>query len=220
MTIAYSFDVWLTLIKSNPEFKLRRNSMFFKNFNPCDYNLEKVSEIIRKIDIEGNKMSEITGIHVSSYILIYQILKELGNQNINKQILDLIHVRIQSLFLEYQPSLYDKNTAKVLKKLFEDRYYLTILSNTGFITGHTLDIVLHNLGIRQYFQNAFYSDEICVSKPNCNAFFEVQFNYRNQPNKIIHVGDNPIADGGCINVPGFEYFQINSNDKTILDLIK
>lgn len=29
----YSFDLWLTLIKSNPEFKLKRTIFFYDKFN-------------------------------------------------------------------------------------------------------------------------------------------------------------------------------------------
>jgi len=30
----YSFDLWLTLIKSNPGFKAERAHYFFENYNP------------------------------------------------------------------------------------------------------------------------------------------------------------------------------------------
>ena len=52
-----SFDLWLTLIKSNPEFKNKRNSLF-KDFFEVDCSLEKVSEVIRYYDVLFNNINE------------------------------------------------------------------------------------------------------------------------------------------------------------------
>jgi len=213
-----SFDLWLTLIKSNPEFKARRDFMFYELFNPCNFSLEEVSAIIRRVDISSNQISEITQIHVPCERMIYDILKDLVNEEIEYSTILTVKNRIQSLFIQYPPSLYDKDTAEVLSDLFNLDCILNILSNTGFITGRTLDTVLTSLRIRKYFRFAIYSDEIKVSKPNSAMFDKVSALSPYRLKDIIHVGDNLQADGAS-EQSGIEYFQINSNNKTIIDLL-
>lgn len=98
--------------------------------------------------------------------------------------IEIAKKRIQTLFMTYPPTLYDDNTVKMLKRLFDSNYTLNILSNTGFILGSTLDLVLTNLGIRKYFQFAIYSDQECIAKPNSFIFEKViaKANYLPQHN--------------------------------------
>lgn len=217
----YSFDLWLTLIKSNPEFKSRRDLMFFELFNPSGLSKEEVSAIIRKVDVKSNHISEITELHVPCERMIYDILHELNfpSEEITHALLLMIFTRIQSLFLEYPPVLYDENTLSTLEQLHEQGCQLNILSNTGFITGATLNKVLVKLGIKKFFNFSLYSDNTRLSKPNVKMFDLVKDMYFDCVS-IIHVGDNPMADGACINNPSFSYFQINSNHKTIIDLLQ
>jgi putative hydrolase of the HAD superfamily len=97
----YSFDLWLTLIKSNPEFKARRDLMFYELCNPCDCSLEEVSGIIRKIDIHSNEISEITQIHIPCERMICDILYALGNTDVTYNTIMVIKNRIQSLFIQF-----------------------------------------------------------------------------------------------------------------------
>lgn len=216
----FSFDLWLTLIKSNPTFKLRRDEMFHSLFNPKELSLEEVSAIVRKVDINSNRCCEVTHLHVPVERMIYDILQELevSEAECDNYAIEIAKKRIQTLFMTYPPTLYDDNTVKMLKRLFDSNYTLNILSNTGFILGSTLDLVLTNLGIRKYFQFAIYSDQECIAKPNSFIFEKVIAKANYPAASIIHVGDNAIADGACTKV-GIKYFQINSNTKSIKDLI-
>jgi len=213
----YSFDLWLTLIKSNPEFKEQRDLLFHETYNPQGLPLEEVSAIIRKIDIDSNKCSEITELHVPCERMIYDILQGMKHNNITFDLIHRIKGQIQAYFILLPPSLYDEYTKSTLELLYRQGYILNIASNTGFILGDTLDMVLEQLGIRKYFKFALYSDELGTSKPN-NMFFIQILEQSFRGSKIIHVGDNPIADGGSVNA-GIVYFQINSNEKTIKDLL-
>lgn len=217
-----SFDMWLTLIKSNPEFKEKRNKMFYKDFNPNSLSLDEVSAIIKKHDVETNIMSEQLGLHINSRIIIYNILKELGHKEFtsdNFQYIDYIDEKIQILFKQNPPTLYDENTSNVIRELFHEGKSMNILSNTGFIHGKTLNEVLYQFKLSRYFEFKLYSDEIGISKPNLQAFQLIK--ERSSSDRILHVGDNPIADGNCSKGnTNISYFQINSNNNSIIDLLK
>ena len=215
----YSFDLWLTLIKSNPEFKRRRDLMFYDLFNPTETPLEIISTIIRNVDIKSNECSEITQMHVPVERMIFDILQnlEVDKCDINSKTINIIKHRIQSLFISFPPSLYDEDTKNVIESLFGNGNILSIGSNTGFILGDTLDLVLTSLGIRKYFKFALYSDQMCISKPN-PAFFDSIVSRSFSGSKKVHVGDNVIADGACV-YSRIDYFQINSNENSIKDLL-
>lgn len=213
----YSFDLWLTLIKSNPKFKEQRNLLFYRDYNPRELCIEDISAIIRKVDVDSNICCEITGIHIPCEKLVYDILQELGNKDITNYKILKIKKYIQGLFIRYHPSLYDEYTLNVIKSLYGNGNILSIGSNTGFILGSTLDLVLDELKIRKYFKFALYSDELNISKPNPEFFKNITIRSFYQ-SKIVHIGDNVLADGGCVN-SNIDYFQINSNNKTIIDLL-
>jgi putative hydrolase of the HAD superfamily len=224
----YSFDLWLTLIKSNPEFKEKRDRIFFDSFNPIGKPFEEVRQIIKEVDVSSNLYSEMFGIHVDSTRMIYDILRRLSyNSNPLSLDIEMIDLDVQELFLDYPPTLYDKNTHEVLEKIRDLGATLNIASNTGFIQGNTLNSTLVDLGIYGLFNFSIFSDEIGISKPDFFFFQkiydkvrEVNLNVKFREFKsIIHIGDNPNADIKGAEEYGFEVFQINSNDKTILDLV-
>ena len=219
----YSFDLWLTLIKSNPMFKEQRDAMFFDLYNPKGIPSEKVRAIVAGQDVKANQLSESTGIHVPVEHIVGGVLNELGYVPINIDVISMIVDSIQSLFLKHPPILYDTNTRSVLEELHDDGSRLSILSNTGFIKGTTVRQFLAEINIGDIFANEYFSDELMLSKPHKRAFIQM---VNSDPacrthllnGELIHVGDNPVADGASV-LAGIPFFQINSNEKTIKDLL-
>ena len=69
----YSFDLWLTLIKSNPRFKQERTSYFYEKFNTKNKSIEEVALIFRQVDLMVNAINEKTG-----PVLVDSLLKREG----------------------------------------------------------------------------------------------------------------------------------------------
>lgn len=219
----YSFDLWLTLIRSNPMFKEQRDAMFFDLYNPTGIPLDKVRAIIAAHDVKSNKLAESTGIHVPAEHIVGNILTELSYVPINIDVISMIVDSVQALFLKHPPMLYSVDTRAVLEQLYDEGSTFSILSNTGFIKGTTIRQFLAEINLDDIFADEFFSDELMLSKPNRRAFTHV---YNTNParrthllnGELVHVGDNPIADGASV-LAGIPFFQINSNDKTIKDLL-
>ena len=215
----YSFDLWLTLIRSNKKFKEMRNSLFCSFYNPGGYSLQYVTSIIHEIDEMSTKYSEMTGEHVQSTHMIFQILSRLGNKIILLTEINSIDKAIQDFFITFPPVLYDNSTLDVLNSLSSNGKILNILSNTGFIHGSTIKKVLPLIGIDYtVFNYQLYSDELNMAKPNPNFFNAMRTFQGSRAEDILHVGDNPIADGGS-EAAGIKFFQINSNYKRIIDIL-
>lgn len=194
-----SFDLWLTLIKSNPEFKSRRN-LLFKDYFEIDCSLERVAEVIRYYDVLINYTNENTGLNVDTFEIYFLILNALNVKIDDIEIDRLIHFykETEFLFMEFKPNLIYPQIHLLLKEIVEQEKTLNILSNTGFIKGDTLRKLINHLELEQYFSFQLYSDETGFSKPNVKMFELVFDQIRKDKivNKleVLHIGDNKIAD--------------------------
>lgn len=195
----FSFDLWLTLIKSNPLFKKKRN-ILFRDFFTIEWNEETVDNTIRKYDVLCNKISEKTGNHIDFrhiYCLILNDLK-LNIDIVDKGSFDEFYNLSEHLFLEYMPELIFPKISLLLKQIQSEGKTTNILSNTAFIQGATLRKVISHYELSDYFSFQLYSDEIGFSKPNALSFERVFANTKQFQsvikNDIVHIGDNRYAD--------------------------
>lgn len=220
----YSFDLWLTLIKSNPLYKQQRSNYFFEHFNPKKKTQEEVFLIIREIEKMVDVVNQTTGYSIHCTEIAAMILHQLEYDCSNLGIKDMVAVMhlLQQQFLDCPPSLYDKDTAAVLRYIHAEGNTINILSNTAFIIGDTLEKLLEMLGIKQYISFSIYSDLCGLSKPN-PAIFSILTDAvfpKASISEILHVGDNAIADIAGAKAYGIDALQINTNSKTIKDIFK
>jgi len=224
----YSFDLWLTLIKSNPEFKTERTKIFHRDFNPCHKSIDEVAKVFRQVDLMCNAVNENTGKNIDSDEMYLMVISLINDNQLNVKDIDTgtLYHDMETLLFNYLPVLYSPVTIEVLDHLKnKSGGTFSLLSNTGFIKGVTLKKVLSELKIDQYFDFQLYSDEAGMSKPN-PAFFELMLqNIKrvNHPkqinlNNIIHIGDNPVTDVEGANAAGIKSMLINSNDQDITSL--
>ena len=206
----FSFDLWLTLIKSNPDFKLKRDTLF-KDFFKIDKDLDEVRKVIRHYDVLFNKISEKTGNHIEREEVFLLMLDALGKdiEAIDGENLNQFFQQVDDLFLNNMPVLLWKNIEEQLIEIKEKNKTASILSNTAFIHGDSLRKVLGHLGLADYFSFMIFSDEVKASKPNLRVF-EIMFDKINdfrtlEKKEILHIGDNQIAD-----YDGAKTFGVNS----------
>ncbi|WP_027380058.1 HAD family hydrolase [Chryseobacterium daeguense] len=194
----FSFDLWLTLIKSHPEFKAKRVELFSSFFN-VEKPIEEVSKVVRYYDDLCNSINEVIGRNVDTFEIYLLILNSLqvDIKQINKEILNEFYQKSENLFLEYSPVVIFKDVHDFFDEIKNQGKTINILSNTGFIKGKTMRKFLINENLDQYIDFHIYSDEINCSKPNPRIFQEVKNLIKNQDldlKQILHIGDNPIAD--------------------------
>lgn len=225
----YSFDLWLTLIKSNPYFKIERTKIFHRDFNPGGKSIDDVARAFRQVDLMCNAVNERTGKNIDAdemYLMVISAINDnqypLADVNIDK-----LYADMETLLFYYLPVLYSPVTIEVLQHLKQKGdCSLSILSNTGFIKGRTLRKVMVKLGLDTFFNFQIYSDEEGMSKPN-GALFKLMVQKVKECNKlklidlsgIIHIGDNPAADIAGANDAGLNSLLINSNNLSILTLL-
>ncbi len=220
-----SFDLWLTLIRSEPTFKRRRANFFKQHFDLKDRSAEEIDAVFRFQDHAFNRLSEITGRSWQAEemygLVLHQLGVDLGPLSIND--LTAIKNDCNALFYQYPPQFYTSETKNILAKIIDrQQFTLNISSNTGFIEGKILRLILEDLDILSYFEFCIFSDEIGYSKPS-PLFFDAVFeqihglyNGQIQKNQVLHIGDNAASDIFGGQNFGFQTLQINhQSDVTI-----
>ena len=194
----FSFDLWLTLIKSHPEFKAKRVELF-SSFFDVKKTIDEVAKVVKYYDDLCNSINEVIGGNVDTfeiYLLILNAL-EVDVKQLNKDQLNQFYQKSEDLFLEYKPVVIFENLHQFFDEIKNQGKTINILSNTGFIKGKTMRKFLIHENLDQYIDFHIYSDEINCSKPNPLIFQEVKNKIKDQElpmNQILHIGDNPVAD--------------------------
>lgn len=194
-----SFDLWLTLIKSNPNYKLKRN-LLFKDFFEIEYNIEIVSQKVRYYDVVCNSINERTGKNIDTDEIYLLILSSLGYDinKLNRKMLEEFYKESEKIFFENEPVFINSNTHKIFNDLKNEGITMNVLSNTGFIKGKTLRLFLDKNNLGGFFDFQIYSDECNYSKPNVEIFNlvydKIKIKKETLKSQVLHIGDNLIAD--------------------------
>lgn len=227
----YSFDLWMTLIRSDPRYKQARATLFSEYFNPKKKSLDQVMAEFRFVDLLSNEINETTGLNLDAQELYLMVIKRIGGSKALLSTVELpwLSQRLEELIVDYPPVVYSHETLDVLNNLKEKSgATFSILSNTGFIPGRVLRSLLGRLGIGHLFEFQLYSDEVGMSKPNL-ALFRKMLGMIPHANwdtsapdlqKVIHVGDNPHADIFGALRAGIRACLVNSNQVPLSILLQ
>jgi len=224
----YSFDLWLTLIKSNPTFKVERAKHFHARYNTADKSLAEVNAIFRSVDLMVNNINEKTGKNIDAEEMYLMVISLINDYSIDFNAVDVdnLYTEMEVLLLEHMPLIYCSESLDVLNRLKDSgKSTISLLSNTGFIKGVTLRKILKHLKIADALDFQLYSDEVRMSKPN-PMFFQLMLDTIDREkhtslelHDVIHIGDNPIADCSGAEAMGIQSLLINSNHLKINHLL-
>ena len=226
----YSFDLWMTLIRSNPSYKTQRSAYLFEKTNFTGKTREEVLEIFKKVDLMANAINERTGGHIPAEELYLWVIGWIndGDERIIKTIdFSSVYRDMEEIFLSHPPVLYAEDTLGALENIRREASdsSFSILSNTAFIKGRTLRKVFPGLGLEGFFDFALYSDEAGMSKPN-TALFRLMLDTVAvnkgvaDPKGVLHIGDNPVADEEGARTAGIDAWLVNSNGRHISSLLE
>lgn len=206
----FSFDLWMTIIKSNPDFKPKRAELLKGKFQ-INKSLTEINSVTRRYDILFNTISEKTGHHIPRDAVFLLILEELGIeiQFVSLEQLDDFFYESDRMFLNHLPLIIWDGIIELLETIKNEGKSASILSNTAFIHGKVLREVLQRLNLYDFFSFMIFSDEVGISKPNVKIFelmyLKILDLRKLEKSQILHIGDNKLAD-----YEGANNFKINS----------
>ena len=197
-----SFDLWMTLIRSHPEFKKKRAELFCRFFSVAD--LAGAESAIRKTDLVVNHINETTGGNIDALEMYLLALHQLNDswKSVTPDCLERFYSGTELLFENYAPLPVDDSVTDGLKMMQDKGLSMNILSNTGFIKGKMLRKALDKMDWAHYFSFSIFSDETGHSKPHTAMFGEVWNEVKKlkirsgqiAKKEVLHFGDNPFAD--------------------------
>lgn len=218
----YSFDLWLTLIRSNPAFKQERTKYFHQHYNYAHKSIDEVATAFRQVDLMCNTINEKTGKNIDADEMYLMVLSIMNNYQLPLHDIDVdaLFKDMDRLLFNYIPVVYCSQTIAALDQLKQQGCTINLLSNTGFIKGSQLRQILQLLGLSKYLNFQLYSDEAGLSKPNTKFFKQMLdgaflLHQDMGPEQIIHIGDNMKADIEGAHHAGIHSKLINSNHKCI-----
>ncbi len=187
-----SFDLWMTLIRSNPEFRPARNAVFRSAIAPA-MPAEEFDRIVHEQDSIADTIAEQDGRDMSFEERVQMIAQAATASHVNALTMEGLYQQQTELLETHPPILLSPRTADVLEQL-GTRYDLAVISNTGFIRGREMRRMLGSLGVLESFQYLIFSNEIDSPKPD-KRIFDVLLQLAQVPaGAVTHIGDNMIAD--------------------------
>jgi putative hydrolase of the HAD superfamily len=206
MTKAFSFDLWGTLIRSNPQFKPEKSALI-RDFFRLDRTDEQIHQAFVRADLILDNLQENFCLQPDLLTAWGVVLNEIGLKKSEpeeiKNFLNLYHRK----FLEFPPMFFDE-VADLFDKLKRiNDLELFVLSNTILVVGEVLDLYLQNTPLKNL--KTFYSDRH-FAKPDRRAFELLPVK------PLVHIGDNLVTDGACQKF-GIEFFQVHRNGKNLMD---
>lgn len=199
----FSFDVWNTLIKANPEYTRHRNQLISWAYG---LNLHEAAELYTQTKFFLDQSAEIGRVCMQTHECwelldanIRRFLRKNGDSCPEMQLPTLIN-QCERAFCDNLP-IFTQETKDLLLRLKDNGCDLGIISNTNFISGR----VLHRevfAGL-EVFDTCQYSDLIGKPKPHGSLFDYVR-SVLCADELIIHVGDNLICDGAATKF-GYEF---------------
>ena len=211
-----SFDVWGTLLKSNPDNNIRRAIYVKEHFN-IDLEVKEIERLIKENGKEVNELQELNGIQLTRNEIFSRLFNKLNIKSTQEdcQLVDSI---FQKYFLEHPPVIYNSDYITALNNI-NTNYTISILSNTVYIIGHNIQIILDHYFGSNFFKFKLYSDEMGFAKPSEVVYKELIKMSNTQSDQILHIGDSFLCDVVSPLKYGIDTFQVHSNGKTINDLM-
>jgi len=205
-----SFDLWNTLIKSNPDFREMRHD-YVREFFKKDLGDSYIDHAFDSVKNTLNSVIEQTGWQPTTEQILRMLFSNFGitYDNFNKLHAALFHKQYQELAIQIPPLVYSEETLPALRDLVQAGRTIKISSNTMFITGETLKKILFNADIK-YASFHCFSDQVGYAKPDVRMY----------STSSVHVGDNILTDVDGPRKLGIKSFLINTNDKTISDAVE
>lgn len=190
---AVSFDIWLTLVRSNPDFKGARAAAFHEVLG-LGGSLEEFSAALREADRRTDRECEATGRDLGVAARVEATLAVLGAGRCLEEATVRRLLEAQDVLVARFPPLAMHEDLSELVANLAARVPVAVTSNTGMIPGVTMRRVLDRLGFGASLATATFSDEVGIAKPHPGIFRATLDALELPASDVLHVGDNPVAD--------------------------
>lgn len=202
----FSFDVWNTLVVSNPEFASKRTQALAELAGMTTYSAKLAYTTVKRM-IDNAAESHGLGLSTDGVLMVLKTYINATNGKLTTEHMLAFKKRIAELFKEHPPIVTDSARYMLCQLAHLGPTVTTSIgSNSNFISGDLMHPYLTEVFKNYHVKLSFgvYSDLIHVSKPHPQFFDEV-FKKAQENNNIVqtrgevcHVGDNIVCDGKVV----------------------
>lgn len=212
-----SFDLWQTLIKSNPAYKSPRTLLIAKFFNYKGELGWLYENIIAKVNLATDKLIDTDGIPRGLHyrlVKMYQLLHSCEAVPFSAKDVETFSEKLCKIIAAHPPLLIEGDTITTIEALKSRGVKTAVISNSGLAESNHMQIALKAIGLDKCMDHILYSHEEGISKPNPALFLKLSTVSNIAPNTILHIGDNEKADYcGAVNA-GFQAIMFkNANNQ-------
>lgn len=189
-----SFDLWLTLIKSNPTpNRANRAKALYELLSLSSIPFEAFAKIVKDTDKEADELVKTGACHYGPRERIDMVTHHLGVAPLSDTVFAVFYEEQFERFLEYPPHPLQEDTLETLERLSEN-YLIACISNTGFVDGAEMRPALQRAGILEFLDIQIFSNEVGVNKPDPRIFETMLELSGCFPEQVLHIGDDFVAD--------------------------
>jgi putative hydrolase of the HAD superfamily len=180
----------------------------------------QIEQMIREQDKIFEQHNEIRETQISAKEMYLRVLRKMNIRDWKpvENDAETLMNRSNELLMCFMPQLVNDNIHHILTGLHSEGITLNLSSNTGFVEGKVLRVILKKLDLIQYFSFSVFSDEVGISKPSAHFFQQIYNRLQLPKSSVLHVGDNPKTDyNGAVNF-GFKALLIKNLTYTLDDI--
>lgn len=194
MLLAITFDFWNTLYKGPPDASVSEQRALdvqqILMAEGLEFDLQVLSDAFKGAWREAYYSQRVLGKDPGPRGQVAYLLKRLGIKQLCHP--DDLYDAYTTTLLKLPPEIND-GVPETLKSLGE-RLKLAVICNTGATPGLYLRQILKKDRLFDYFNYLVFSDEVVCAKPDPGIFNLTVKKLGCQPEKAIHIGDDPITD--------------------------
>lgn len=187
-----SFDIWSTLLKSNPDYKHARAVEILNALGNPDTGMEPY-DFLESVDADIDSLSDINGKQYGFSDRVALVAEKAGVAVPDQESMRILHQGQLLLVQNFPPKLIEPELPEILAPLAKQKR-LAVVSNTGFIDGHIMRGALSRLRVLGNISIQIFSNEVGYSKPSPEIFGELLSQAGVGASEVIHIGDNKAAD--------------------------
>jgi putative hydrolase of the HAD superfamily len=186
---ALSLDVWGTLLRANPAFKVGRVSLVAEALGTGP---DETAVAMEAAAAELDEATLETGQQFGCADRLHRAAVALGVRPLSGLTLTRLTFRLGLALRRDPPTLTEPDLPDALNRFRVAGLRLAVTSNTGFISGAQMRSVLDSLGLR--VDHHVFSDEVGHAKPAPEIFARLVGVLGCRPEEVLHVGDSRRAD--------------------------
>lgn len=209
----FSLDIWMTLIRSDKRYRPARDEIAYEMSGVSSViTLDDFSAALRWADKACDVLAEKNGRNYDMRER-FSLASDMINRDFDIDYDELLGV-CDNLLTTYHPVPVHPDAPRVITQLSQ-RHPTMYASNTGMLPASRLRTILGNLNYPDL--PGVFSDEVGASKPS-SLFFDHVIEHFGDDSVILHVGDNPLADGIGAKNNGLWYVRVDDHH-TVVDAL-